>query len=228
MTSWQKTGTHPFFWQASKIPVLIHILWQAIKIPVLIHFDDKPAKDRYSSIFKTSQHKTNTHPFLWQAGKIPVLIHFLCQASIMPVLIHFLRQASIRPILIHFYDNLAKDRHSSIFFDKPAKYRYSSISLTSWHKTGAHPFYIGMYIHIYTHVYVHKYTSQKECLHILSVVPFFFSTHHVKHLPISSERDIAGYGIQNDGWISHWKRIFLMISHWNVSIFFGRGFSVKV
>ena len=38
--------------------------------------------------------------------------------------------------------------------------------LTSWHKTGAHPFYIGMYIHIYTHIYVHKYTSQKECLHI--------------------------------------------------------------
>ena len=38
--------------------------------------------------------------------------------------------------------------------------------MTSWHKTGAHPFYIGMYIHIYTHIYVHKYTSQKECLHI--------------------------------------------------------------
>ena len=38
--------------------------------------------------------------------------------------------------------------------------------LTSWHKTGAHPFYIGMYIHIYTHIYVHKNTSQKECLHI--------------------------------------------------------------
>ena len=40
--------------------------------------------------------------------------------------------------------------------------------MTSWHKTGAHPFYIGMYIHIYTHIYVHKYTSQKECLHIFS------------------------------------------------------------
>ena len=38
--------------------------------------------------------------------------------------------------------------------------------MTSWHKTGAHPFYIGMYIHIYTHIYVHKNTSQKECLHI--------------------------------------------------------------
>ena len=38
--------------------------------------------------------------------------------------------------------------------------------MTSWQKTGAHPFYIGMYIHIYTHIYVHKYTSQKECLHI--------------------------------------------------------------
>ena len=35
---------------------------------------------------------------------------------------------------------------------------------TSQHKTGAHPFYIGMYIHIYTHIYVHIYTSQKECL----------------------------------------------------------------
>ena len=41
--------------------------------------------------------------------------------------------------------------------------------MTSWQKTGAHPFYIGMYIHIYTHIYVHKYTSQKECLHIFSV-----------------------------------------------------------
>ena len=41
--------------------------------------------------------------------------------------------------------------------------------MTSWHKTGAHPFYIGMYIHIYTHIYVHKYTSQKECLHIFWV-----------------------------------------------------------
>ena len=38
--------------------------------------------------------------------------------------------------------------------------------MTSWHKTGTHPFYIGMYIHIYTHIYVHKNTSQKECLHI--------------------------------------------------------------
>ena len=41
--------------------------------------------------------------------------------------------------------------------------------MTSWHKTGAHPFYIGMYIHMYTHIYVHKNTSQKECLHIFSV-----------------------------------------------------------
>ena len=38
--------------------------------------------------------------------------------------------------------------------------------MTSHHKTGTHPFYIGMYIHIYTHIYVHKNTSQKECLHI--------------------------------------------------------------
>ena len=36
--------------------------------------------------------------------------------------------------------------------------------MTSQHKTGTHPFYIGMYIHIYTHIYVHIYTSQKECL----------------------------------------------------------------
>ena len=40
---------------------------------------------------------------------------------------------------------------------------------TSQHKTGAHPFYIGMYIHIYTHIYVHIYTSQKECLHIFHI-----------------------------------------------------------
>ena len=43
--------------------------------------------------------------------------------------------------------------------------------MTSWQKTGAHLFYIGMYIHIYTHIYVHKYTSQKECLHIFSPSP---------------------------------------------------------
>ena len=46
--------------------------------------------------------------------------------------------------------------------------------MTSWHKTGAHPFYIGMYIHIYTHIYVHKNTSQKECLHIF---PWDFEGH---------------------------------------------------
>ena len=40
--------------------------------------------------------------------------------------------------------------------------------MSSQHKTGSHPFYIGMYIHIYTHIYVHIYTSQKECLHIFS------------------------------------------------------------
>ena len=40
--------------------------------------------------------------------------------------------------------------------------------MTSQHKTGTHPFYIGMYIHIYTHIYVHIYTSQKECLSIFS------------------------------------------------------------
>ena len=40
--------------------------------------------------------------------------------------------------------------------------------MTSQHKTGTHPFYIGMYIHMYTHIYVHIYTSQKECLHIFS------------------------------------------------------------
>ena len=41
--------------------------------------------------------------------------------------------------------------------------------MTSQHKTGTHPFYIGMYIHMYTHIYVHIYTSQKECLHIFYV-----------------------------------------------------------
>ena len=43
--------------------------------------------------------------------------------------------------------------------------------MTSQHKTGTHPFYIGMYIHIYTHIYVHIYTSQKECLHIFVWLP---------------------------------------------------------
>ena len=31
--------------------------------PARIHFYDKPASNRYSSIFMTSQHKTRTHPF---------------------------------------------------------------------------------------------------------------------------------------------------------------------
>ena len=49
--------------------------------------------------------------------------------------------------------------------------------MTSQHKTGTHPFYIGMYIHMYTHIYVHIYTSQKECLHIfllylIIILPF--------------------------------------------------------
>ena len=42
--------------------------------------------------------------------------------------------------------------------------------MTSQHKTGTAPFYIGMYIHIYTHIYVHIYTSQKECLHIFQCI----------------------------------------------------------
>ena len=45
--------------------------------------------------------------------------------------------------------------------------------MSSQHKTGSHPFYIGMYIHIYTHIYVHIYTSQKECLHIFSHAQFY-------------------------------------------------------
>ena len=68
MTSQHKTGTHPFLWQAS------------IR-PILIHFFDKLAKDRHSSIFMTSQHRTGTHPFLWQASIIPVLIHFFDKPS---------------------------------------------------------------------------------------------------------------------------------------------------
>ena len=50
MTSRHKTGAHPFLWQAS------------IR-PVLIHFYDKPAEDQYSSIFMTSWQKTGAHPF---------------------------------------------------------------------------------------------------------------------------------------------------------------------
>ena len=64
MKSQHNAGTHPFLWQASIIPVLIH-------------FYDKPASYRYSSIFMTSQHNAGTHPFLWQASIIPVLVHFM-------------------------------------------------------------------------------------------------------------------------------------------------------
>ena len=48
--------------------------------------------------------------------------------------------------------------------------------MTSWHKTGAHPLYIGMYLHIYTHMDVHKFTSQKECLHIFVWHPDYLYT----------------------------------------------------
>ena len=47
--------------------------------------------------------------------------------------------------------------------------------MSSQHKTGSHPFYIGMYIHINTHIYVHIYTSQKECLHIFCVGPLLLT-----------------------------------------------------
>ena len=49
--------------------------------------------------------------------------------------------------------------------------------MTSWHKTGTHPFYIGMYIHIYTHIYVHKNTSQKECKHRVRLPPIKATDH---------------------------------------------------
>ena len=50
MTRWHDTGLHSF-------------LWQDCMRPAPIHFYDKPALDRYSSIFMTSQQKTGTHPF---------------------------------------------------------------------------------------------------------------------------------------------------------------------
>ena len=34
--------------------------------------------------------------------------------------------------------------------------------MTSQHKTGTHPFYIGMYIHIFTHIHVHIYIYFSE------------------------------------------------------------------
>ena len=76
MTRLYETALHSFLWQDCMRPVLIHFWRQASIRPVLIHFEDKPAKDRYSSIFKTSQNKTGTRPFLRQASIRPVLIHF--------------------------------------------------------------------------------------------------------------------------------------------------------
>ena len=81
----------------------------------------------------------------------------------------------MRQDCVHFYDKMAWDRTAFIFmtrpalihfYDKMAWNRIAFIFMTSQHKTGTHPFYIGMYIHIYSHIYVHIYTSQKECLHI--------------------------------------------------------------
>ena len=88
----------------------------------------------------TSQQKTGIHPFLWQA--------------------------SIRPVLIHFYD-------------KPAEDQYSSIFMTSWHKTSAHPFYIGMYIHIYTHIYVYINILLRRNVYIFFMCIYIYSLNNI-------------------------------------------------
>ena len=82
--------------------------------------------------------------------------------------------------------------------------------MTSQHKTGTHPFYIGMYIHMYTHIYVHIYTSQKECLHIFSQgLTEKTAQSLVKHQPISydfpiiSPRNPAGSQIFLLGLLKH-------------------------
>ena len=115
------------------------ILWQGGMRQDCIHFYDKMARDRTAFIFMARWHETGLHPFLWQDG--------------------------MRQDCIHFYGKIVWDRTASIFMTRWHETGLHSFK-TSQHKTGAHPFYIGMYIHIYTHIYVHIYTSQKECLHI--------------------------------------------------------------
>ena len=145
----------------------------------------------------TSQHKTNTHPFLWwtswhKTGTYP-----------------FLWQASIRPVLIHFFDRLAQYRYSSIFmtsqhktcthpffmtshhktgthpflwqagirpvlihfYDKPAQDLYSSIFMTSHHKTGTHPFLWQASIKTCTHPFLWQATIRPVLIHFYDKPP---------------------------------------------------------
>ena len=190
MTRLYETGLHPFLWQDCMRQDCIHfydkMAWDRTASIFMtshfyakdgmrqdcIHFYDKIAWDRTASIFMTRWHETGLHhPFLWHK----IVTSWGRTASIFMTRWHetglhpFLSQHKIvwdKQDCIHFYDKMAWDRTASIFWQDN---QYSSIFMTSWHKTGAHPFYIGMYIHIYTHIYVHIYTSQKECLRSLSL-----------------------------------------------------------
>ena len=155
MTRLYETGLHPFFdkmvWDRTasifmtrwRETGLHSFLWQDCMRQDCIHFYDKMAWDRTAFIFMTRLFEAGLHPFLWQDG--------------------------MRQDCIHFYDKIVWDRTAFIFMTRWHETGLHSFFKTSQHKTGAHPFYIGMYIHIYTHIYVHIYTSQKECLCIFTV-----------------------------------------------------------
>ena len=48
--------------------------------------------------------------------------------------------------------------------------------MTSQHKTGTHPFYIGMYIHIYTHIYMYIYILLRRNVYVFLTESSFFES----------------------------------------------------
>ena len=114
-------------------------LWQDCLRQDCVHFYDKMAWDRTAFIFMTSLFEAGLHPFLWQDG--------------------------MRQDCIHFYGKIVWDRTASIFMTRWHETGLHSFK-TSQHKTGAHPFYIGMCIHIYTHIYVHIYILLRRNVYI--------------------------------------------------------------
>ena len=118
------------------------ILWQGWMRQDCIHF-------------LTRWYETGLHSFLWQDCMRQDCIHFY-DKIVWDRTASIFGQDGMRPDCIHFYDKIVWDRTAFIF-------------MTRQHKTGTHPFYIGIYIHIRTHIYVHIHTSQKECLCIFYV-----------------------------------------------------------
>ena len=109
----------------------------------------------------------------------------------------FLWQAGKRPALIHFLTS-QHNAGTHPFFK------------TSQHNTGTHPFYIGMYIHICTHIYVHIFTSQKERLHIFSLVPKWATSESSKQTQIFKPSDPTTVRLRSPLHRGVWTHLWLL------------------